>query len=135
MTEFQHTPSSLICFIDKYIAGTEYIKVTVRRVVANHSQNITQLLLLLLLLLKSCDRRTCCTFIHHQKPHVVTVTSHGHVHLCGPSVCPSVSLSAANCHAEVASVTRRKSCLCAGSNPHTTNAPESSTSVHSLFKY
>ena len=25
MTEFQHTPSSLICFIDKYIAGTEYI--------------------------------------------------------------------------------------------------------------
>jgi len=25
MTEFQHTPSSLICFIDKDIPGTEYI--------------------------------------------------------------------------------------------------------------
>ena len=26
MTEFQQTPSSLICFADKDIAGTEYIK-------------------------------------------------------------------------------------------------------------
>jgi len=28
MTEFQHTPSSLLCFIDKDIAGTGYISPT-----------------------------------------------------------------------------------------------------------